>query len=226
MGLGGFFVASNYDTWIAGQGVNSVGPNQQMAILAAAGVAAVGGGLFAMTLFGLGRHRGEERAEFAAFEAQAPAMEMAQPAVPSRAPVEEVEEAPARPARPPSPAPAAVPVYPPSVSRPPATAAVAPVQPAVEEEEAEEEEEAIELPAAAPALEASPPREVGEVEAAAAPSASAGEKDELEDLFGELESEVATTDEDEVHYECPNCHGIVREDDTSCPHCQVVFEGS
>jgi len=24
---------------------------------------------------------------------------------------------------------------------------------------------------------------------------------------------------------CPNCHGMVKEDDTSCPHCKVTFEG-
>ena len=34
----------------------------------------------------------------------------------------------------------------------------------------------------------------------------------------------AAAEEEEVLYECPNCHGVVKEDDTSCPHCQVVFE--
>jgi hypothetical protein len=87
---------------------------------------------------------------------------------------------------------------------------------AMADEDLEEEEDALELPAAAPParapdLSAEPP--------------SITTSDELEDLFGELESEVqAAADEEEVLYECPNCHGVVKEDDTSCPHCQVVFE--
>jgi len=92
-----------------------------------------------------------------------------------------------------------------------------PAPAAVSIEVEEEEEGEIEIPAA-PA----PPKPPAP--APAAPAAAA-ERDELEDLFGELESEVAKAEEEEVHYECPNCHGIVREEDTTCPHCGVVFEG-
>jgi membrane protein involved in colicin uptake len=85
----------------------------------------------------------------------------------------------------------------------------APAVAAATEEGADEEEGAFELPPSSPAT------------AAEAVSTS----DELEDLFGELESEVqAAVDDEEVAYECPSCHGVVKEEDASCPHCQVVFE--
>ncbi len=100
-------------------------------------------------------------------------------------------------------APADAPAAPPARATPP-SAATAPA------DEKEEEEFAFELPAAG---------------SGATAAEAVSTTDELEDLFGELESEVeAATDEEEVLYECPNCHGQVREEDSSCPHCQVVFE--
>lgn len=93
-----------------------------------------------------------------------------------------------------------------------------------------EEEEALELPTQPPPEEAvaklapAPSIAASEFDKVAAKEAGAAE-DELEDLFGELEGEVAAAEQaEEVQYECPNCHGIVKEEDTVCPHCQMQFE--
>jgi len=236
LGLGAFFAAYNYDTLIANRPTNFIGPNQQMAVLTAAAVAAIGGGLFAMTLFGLGRGRGQEEAEYASYQAQSPAAIVGavtttipasrQPA--AAPPARAYREAPPARAAPPPPAPPRPAAPPPARAAPPARAppSVAAMAPITLEEDIdeEEEEEAMELPAAAPEHEASSGNDLAEVGSASA--ASRGEKDELEDLFGELENEVAASSDEEIHYECPNCHGIVNENDSSCPHCHVVFEGA
>ncbi len=97
----------------------------------------------------------------------------------------------------------------PQAAEPPAGATAAATATEGGAEDEDEDEGAFELPPSTPAT------------AAEAVSTS----DELEDLFGELESEVqAAVDDEEVAYECPSCHGIVKEEDSSCPHCQVVFE--
>lgn len=205
-GIAGFFGVMNYDTWIAGQDSNTIGPNQLNAMLGAVAVAGVG--VF-LTFFGFIRARApsaRQAAELAVAEAPAQA------------------RAPAEPARPP---PARVEIPEPAYELPPEPAYEPEVEIASPAEAEEEEEGEVDLTPTLPP-EPAAGREEGpavETQAAAPPAAPAGERDELEDLFGELESEVAKAEEDEVHYECPNCHGIVREDDASCPHCNVVFEG-
>ena len=205
VGLGGFFAVMNWDTWFGGQTINTIGPNQLNAMLGAVAVAGVG--VF-LTILGFTR----ARAPRAAVD-----LEAAPAAAESVAPPEA-----SRPAPPP------VLIEVPEPEAEPAPAAVS-----IEVEEEEEGE--IEIPAApapptpapvAPAKPLAPPAAPPKppAPAPAAPPAAA-ERDELEDLFGELESEVAKAEEEEVHYECPNCHGIVREEDTTCPHCGVVFEG-
>ncbi len=218
LGLGGVFAVYNWDTLFGGQSVNSIGPNQQGAVMGA--VAVAGLGVF-LTLLGLmlartPRAAADLEARPAAAEAEAPVEAI----VPSRPPVlvevpEPEVERESEPALAPSPAP----------SRAPAAVAEA-----VEVEEEEEGE--IELPGApppTPAIPVAPPPPPSPAAPPAPPKAAAPaaaqERDELEDLFGELESEVAKAEEEEVHYECPNCHGIVGEADTTCPHCGVVFEG-
>ena len=86
----------------------------------------------------------------------------------------------------------------------------------------EEEEVALDIPTTT----RPPVAEVSVPSRPAGAAASVGTSDELEDLFGELESEVQAAEaEEDVLYECPNCHGMVKEDDTSCPHCKATFEG-
>lgn len=208
-GVSGLVAAMNWDTWFGGQNVNVIGPNQMNAMLGA--VAVAGLGVF-LTVLGMVRAR----------------------AHPVR-PTEELAPAPA-----PQPAPVIASVAPPparvSIPEPEVKAApeLAPQPEAIEEEE-EEEDEFVLPPSPSPPVSPAPP---ARAEAFAPPAAlpvpapvvatppptGAAERDELEDLFGELESEVAKAEEDEIHYECPNCHGIVREDDASCPHCHVTFE--
>ena len=226
-GLGGFFVIMNYDTILGGQRANDIGPNQLNAMLGAVAVAGVG--VF-LTILGFTRARAPGASvapELDAMTAMAPATVQertyAEPAAP--APPSFRAEVPEPPAYTPPPA-----YYPPP--------AVAEAEPGPEPEaEKEEEEGEFELPstpkppirAAAPVpppvAPAPPPPSPPPAPAPPAAAAAPSERDELEDLFGELENEVAKAEEEEVHYECPNCHGIVREDDTTCPHCQVVFEG-
>lgn len=226
-GLGGFFAISNWDTMFGGQAVNSIGPNQSNAMLGA--VAVAGLGVF-LTILGFTRARLPHTGLLPDLEpgdagAQAPSPEDV--TLPGRAPVLiEVPEPEVEPEPSPAPAPAARP----APSRAPAAVAQA-------AEEAAEEEGEIEIPsmpAPAPSPPRAAPRPPAVAPAAPAPPsklaapgarAAAADHDELEDLFGELESEVAKAEEEEVHYECPNCHGIVGESDTSCPHCHVTFEG-
>ncbi len=221
MGLIGWFLVSNYDTMFAGQSMNSIGPNQANYVMMMYVAVAAGGGL---TILGLIMARGfpsgaaplgyeemEGTAARAEVESSARAGSVTAE-IPSRPPAREAS--PAR-AAPPAvaAAPPAAPAAPPARAAPPPVAAA----PAMEEEEEDEEVGALELPAALPEPEP----------AAEAPSAqeAVSTSDELEDLFGELESEVqAAAEEEEVLYECPNCHGVVKEEDASCPHCQVVFE--
>lgn len=221
LGLVGYYLVSNYDVLFAGRTVNTIGPNQQGYVMMMALAAAAGGGL---TILGLFMARGatagapmaygelegaEARAEV---EARAGTVTADIPSRASAAPAKEPAAAPAAPAA--------------SAAPPAAAAASDDLFP--DEEEDEEEVGALELPAApeAEAEEPSAPEAPPAAEApASTPAREVSSSDELEDLFGELESEVeAAAEEEEVLYECPNCHGIVKEDDTSCPHCQVVFE--
>jgi hypothetical protein len=227
-GAVGVLVAYNYDTWVAGAPSNFIGPNQQMGIYAAFGMTAIGAGLLAMSLMGA-RTRRRDAVEFAALQPQTPAIAReigegppARDAPPVTTKVEVFPpmrtEPPPPPAPPPlvwSPTPAAVP--PASAARGPPVAIEAIAVIDVEEEEGE-----MDLPTAGPAAAAGMSQTSAFSPSSAIPKA---DEDELEDLFGELEKEVEIPDEEEVHYECPNCHGIVREDDASCPHCHVVFEG-
>jgi hypothetical protein len=211
LGVAGFVAGMNYDTWFAGQSMNTIGPNQLNAMMGAIVVAGVG--VF-LTVLGFVRARSPAARESAPLEAPSPepAESVAVPAAPPvRVVIPEVEKAPARP---PEPEPY-IPPPTPAASVAPAPAAPSPAARAVEEEEEEEGE--MEIPSAAPAAAPSAP--------VSPPPAPAPDRDELEDLFGELESEVAKAEEEEIHYECPNCHGIVGEDDTTCPHCGVTFEG-
>jgi hypothetical protein len=224
VGLLGFFVAMNYDTIIAGQTENTIGPNQFNAMVGAAAVAAAGG---VIAFLGLVRARPASSPTALAGPAKkTPGAPPSPPRVESRpGPVTEA------PPEPEEPVPELYAEPEPVMAEPspaPAVAAVASVDIVVEEEEeaevdvviTREPEPAVEAaPRAPPVVDMSPP-------SLDFPSASpAPPKDELEDLFGELESHVAAASDEEVHYECPNCHGIVKEDDTTCPHCQVVFEG-
>ncbi len=219
VGFGGVLAAYNWDTWFGGQSVNSIGPNQQSAVWGAAAV--VGLGVF-LSLFGLLRARAPRAGTAADLEA-APVGAQSEAPPPARVLV-------------PSAPPALVEVPEPEAEPEPAPAPARPA-PAVglAVELDEEEEGEIELPAvaqaapAAPAPPPPPPTEPTPLPSPARPMPAAPaptqERDELEDLFGELESEVAKAEEEEVHYECPNCHGIVGESDATCPHCNVVFEG-
>ncbi len=207
-GVFGLVAAMNWDTWFGGQSSNLIGPKQMNAMLGA--IAVAGLGVF-LTVLGMVRARAHpvratEELSPAAAPERAPVMATVAPP-PTRVTIPEIEAAPE----------------------------LAPEPGPLEDEEEEEDEFVIpstpsppvspapparaEAFAAPPPAPAAPPRP-----AAPAPSPPAAERDELEDLFGELESEVAKAEEDEIHYECPNCHGIVREDDASCPHCHVTFE--
>ena len=225
LGVAGLVAGMNYDKWFNGAGEETIGPNQLNAMMGAAVV--VGLGVF-LTILGLVRARSsgaQQATELEAEPAPASARETAAPPpvrveIPARE--EEPEAAPEPPAwtPPAAPEPAAAPRYQPApeAAEPPAWTPPAAPEPAAAAP-MEEEEEAGELDLAP---QAPPPAPAAAAAAAPAPSA---ERDELEDLFGELESEVAKAEEDAVHYECPNCHGIVGEDDTTCPHCGVNFEG-
>ena len=218
-GLVGYILVSNYDTMLAGRSVNTIGPNQANFVMMMALAAAAGGGL---TILGLFMARGIPAAAapmaYDEMEGTAARAEV-EAGSPARTVTAEVPRAPARapPARAPPAraAPAAAPAAAAAVDDDPFA------EPIVRAEEEEEDEVgALELPTARPEPEpparAAPPR---------AASESTSSSDELEDLFGELESEVqAAVAEDDVLYECPNCHGVVKEEDASCPHCQVVFE--
>jgi RNA polymerase subunit RPABC4/transcription elongation factor Spt4 len=213
-GVFGLVAAMNYDVWFAGAPGEVVGPNQMNAMLGT--IAVAGLGVF-LTVLGMIRARAQPvrpREDLLPAEAkeQPPVVStVAPPPTRREIPEPEVEAAPE----------------------------VAPEPEPLDDEEEEEEDEFALPPVPAPpvspapparaeALAPPPPAPVKAPPAPAAPIATPGpppvERDELEDLFGELESEVAKAEEDEVHYECPNCHGIVREDDASCPHCHVTFE--
>jgi hypothetical protein len=204
-GILGWFLVSNYDTLFAGQDTNTIGPNQANFVLMMAFVAAAGGGV---TILGLFMTRG-------VLGGAAPMAYDAMEGTQASAEVEAGAEAAPIVAQVPAPTRAAPPPAAPSRPAPPPAAAVAEADDIPDEEE--EEVGALELPTAPPAPSRPP--------AAPAASEEISSTDELEDLFGELESEVqAAAEEEEVFYECPNCHGVVKEEDASCPHCQVVFE--
>lgn len=221
MGLIGYYLVSNYDVLFAGRAVNTIGSEQSNYVMMMALATAAGGGL-ALLGFLMARGAGaaapmaygemEGTEASAEVETGGPAQAVTASIPPSRPSAAEAAPE-ARPEAPPTAASASDDLFP---------------------DEDEEEVGALELPGALP--EAEEPAEAPAAASApaegpspAAASSSAADEisttDELEDLFGELESEVeAAAEEEDVMYECPNCHGIVKEDDASCPHCQVVFE--